>query len=313
MSIFTDLDGLELNFVDIGSSGQTDQSWSKVKSIIRYVGFDPNEEECIVQNSTHSEFRSAIYLPYAIHAYTGKGLLFKTRDKYCYSLLKPNKQWLERFAFKNLFEVVEEEWINVKALKEINLTNFQPDILKIDVQGLELDILSSDPEFMNSIFCLETENGFVENYIGETTFADMSRFLSNLGFIMFDINVNHRIPRDNCLSSCSLPKSQILWAESMWLKDYISLNNSGLFDSLGMNSIQARKTLIICAVKGCFDYGFELAELFMTKKLISYSEYEQLSDVSCWSSLYSNTDAVLPKKKTIPNNILGKLIRRMGG
>ncbi len=98
------------------------------------------------------------------------------------------------------------------------------------MQGLELPILSKAGHLLESAFYVETESGFTENYVGETTFSQMDGFMQSNGFLMFDINVNHRISRNNRFKEHSTGKERILWAEAVWLKDYVALDRQGKFD-----------------------------------------------------------------------------------
>lgn len=278
-----DIQNSGITLVDIGSSGSLDAKWTPIKDLIDLVGFDPNEEECRRQNNLPSQYRSSVFLPYAVHGKDGVETLYKTRSIYCYSLLKPNKQWLDRFAFHDLFDVQEEYPISVRAIDQIEeLKSYSPDVIKIDVQGLELPILSKAGRYLDSAFYVETETGFTANYEGETTFAELDRFMQANGFLMFDINPDHRISRNNQLKNKPTGREQILWAEAVWLKDYVALDRQGKFDELGVDQIKAKKVLVLCALQRCYDFGFELAEFFARKGLISARELAGLETADGW-------------------------------
>lgn len=278
-----------INLIDIGSSGSLDAKWNPLKQIINLVGFDPNKDECERQNKLPSDYKSSTFLPYAVHGRNGVEMLYKTRSIYCYSLLKPNKQWLDRFSFHDLFDLVGEEPIPVKSIDEIEeLKGFAPDVVKIDVQGLELPILRKAGPLLESAFYLETETGFTENYVGETTFSQLDEFMRANGFLMFDINVNHRISRNNPLKECPTGGEQILWAEAVWLKDYVALDKEGKFEPKNFTERKVKKILILCALQRCYDYGLELAEFFHRKGLLPKQELDVLSRTEAWELNKSN-------------------------
>lgn len=273
-----------LNLIDIGSSGSLDDKWSPIKDLINLVGFDPNKEECIRQNSLPSQYKSSRFLPYAVHGRDGTEILYMTDSIYCYSLLKPNKKWLDRFSFHALFDVKGEEPISVKAIANVEeLNNFSPDIIKIDVQGLELPILKNAGCLLDSVFYVETETGFTQNYVGETTYSQLDTFMRENGFLMFDINTNHRISRNNQFKDAPTGKEQILWAEAVWLKDYVELDRQGKFDVSHFDDEKVRKILVLCALQGCYDYGYELAEFFERKGLLARSDLDHLRKPSAWA------------------------------
>ncbi len=277
------LQNVGVNLIDIGSSGSLDAKWAPIKELINLVGFDPNKEECERQNKLPSPYRHSTFLPYAVHGKDGVETLYKTRSIYCYSLLKPNKEWLDRFAFHELFDVQGEEPIPVRAIHKIEeLNGFSPDVIKIDVQGLELPILSDAGHLLESAFYVETETGFTENYVGETTFSQLDGFMRANGFLMFDINVNHRISRNNRFKESPSGMEQILWAEAVWLKDYIGLDRQGRFDALNFSEHKVKKVLALCALQQCYDYGLELAEFFHRKGLLSKHELDALGNLDAW-------------------------------
>lgn len=305
-----DLKAIGINFVDLGSSGSLDPKWESVRPIINYIGFDPNEEECLRQNTLPTEFRSARYLPYAVDSVTCERTLYKTKSIYCYSLLNPDQQWLERFSFSDLFKIIDEIPIQAVGISEIaELRGISVDILKIDVQGIELRILKNAGRLLDNTFYLETENGFTRNYTGENTYAELDEFLRESGFLMFDINTDHRIPRKNIFAKHPTGKEQILWAESVWLKDYIGLDRHGKFEKLQISRDDAKKALVICAIQGCIDFGYELADFFKLKQLISKAEFDNLSKSSDWAFLISSKQKI----KSTPEesyrlNALAKLL-----
>ena len=290
----TELHSDGINLIDIGSSGSLDAKWAPIKDLINLVGFDPNKAECERQNELPSQYKSSTFLPYAVHGKDSVETLYMTRSIYCYSLLKPNKQWLDRFSFHDLFDVQGEESIPVRAIDKIEeLKQLFPDVIKIDVQGLELPILSKAGHLLESAFYVETETGFTENYVGETTFSQLDGFMQRNGFLMFDINVNHRISRNNRFKEHHTGKEQILWAEAVWLKDYVGLDRQGKFDPKGFTEKKIKKILTLCALQQCYDYGFELAEFFHRKGLLSKQELEVLGTSAAWD-VHESGVAVAP-------------------
>lgn len=312
-----ELQNAGINLIDIGSSGSLDAKWAPIKELINLVGFDPNREECERQNKLPSQYKSSNFLPYAVHGKDGVETLYMTRSIYCYSLLKPNKPWLDRFSFHDLFDVQGEESISVRAIDKIEeLKSLSPDVIKIDVQGLELPILSKAGHLLEDAFYVETESGFTENYVGETTFSQMDRFMQDNGFLMFDINTNHRISRNNCFKDSPTGREQILWAEAVWLKDYIGLDRQGKFDTSTFGEQKVKKVLTLCALQQCYDYGFELADFFYQKGLLPKQDLDALSAPDAWDVHGANgtlllVDPAVSSKIKLIANLLNLLPRRL--
>lgn len=298
-----DLQNAGVNLIDIGSSGSLDAKWAPIKELINLVGFDPNKEECERQNKLPSQYKSSNFLPYAVHGHNSVETLYMTRSIYCYSLLKPNKQWLDRFSFHDLFDVKGEESIHVRAIDKIDeLKSFLPDVIKIDVQGLELPILSKAGHLLDSAFYVETETGFTQNYVGETTFSQLDAFMQANGFLMFDINTNHRISRNNRFKDSPTGREQILWAEAVWLKDFVGLDRQGKFDPKAFSEQKVKKILTLCALQQCYDYGLELAEFFHRKGLLSQQELDALSVIEAWD-IHGENGAALMNNPPVSSKI----------
>jgi FkbM family methyltransferase len=280
------------NFIDIGCSGNLDSKWTPINHIINLYGFDPNKEECERLSGIPHSFNSATYLPYAIADTDGERQLYKTTSISFYSLLEPNKNWIKRFNFDHLFKVKGFEEVPTRKLTSIpELQNLDVDIIKVDSQGLDLAILSNATPLLDRIIYLEAEPGFTENYVGENTYAQIDSFLRANGFLLFDLKLN-RIPRKNLIGASDKVKAQLLWCESVWLKDYIQLEGKKEVKSL--TRAKALKSLILCGMVGCYDFGYELAEFFNSKSLVSQDELTMLKDVDNWVIVKKEEETVPP-------------------
>ncbi|MEO8414421.1 MAG: FkbM family methyltransferase [Ginsengibacter sp.] len=272
-----------INFIDIGSSGSLNSKWESLEPYINLVGFDPNKEECERMAMLPHNFKSLKYLPYAVAGDDGEHTLYKTKSIYCYSLLEPNTKWLNRFSFADLFETTGKELVKTVVLDGVeDLKDLDVDVIKTDTQGLELPILKNAESILDKAFFVETETGFVENYIGETTYAEIDLFMRSKGFLLFDMNTNHRVSRNNHFKEEPSNAEQILWCEATWMKDYQTLIQNGRMNVDSLSREKALKILIICALQRCLDYGYELAVFFNLLKLIDTKELKYLEDKNNW-------------------------------
>lgn len=268
-----------INLIDLGASGTLSRYWRPLKKLINLYAFEPNKEECQRLAAASHSFASTTYIPIAVAGTSGAYTLYKTKNMFCWSLLEPNHPWLSRFAYHDLFTVEGTSTLHTTTLEEAEeLKGINIDAIKCDTQGLELPILNSSPNIVNNCFIMEIETGFVENYRDETTFQQIAEFMRKNDFLLFDINTNHRISRNNRFSRDTL-NQQILWCESTWMKDYIAIENK---QGLNIDRTKALKSLMLCANHGCIDYGFELATLFHKKHLLSDKEFETLKNKKSW-------------------------------
>lgn len=307
-----------IDFIDIGSSGNLDAKWKNLEPYINLIGFDPNEDECRRMSALPHNFRSLKYLPYAIAGDEGEHTLYKTKSIYCYSLLEPDTNWLNRFSYGDLFEVKGMERINTVLLSKVEaLKNFDVDIIKTDTQGLELPILSNAGDLLDKGFLIETETGFVENYKGETTYAEIDLFMKSKDYLLFDLNINHRIPRNNHFKQESTGREQIMWCEATWMKDYVSLSEKGLINSNSLNREKVLKVLVICGLQGCIDFGYELAILFNRLNLLDSKDLIALKDKDAWLVKEAGEKSPLitdkPFTKETKSNLISTMLRLLPG
>ena len=270
-----EIEKVGIHFLDLGCSGSLDEKWSGLFSFLHYTGFDPNVEECKRLGDQPHRFKEARYLPYAIHGKKGRYTMHKTESIYCYSLLRPNTPWLNRFSFSDLFNETGTEPVLCTTLDDLaREEGLKADVMKLDTQGLELPILQSGNEVLKNAICVETETGFMQNYVGETTYAQIDEFMRSKGFLMFDLSP-HQVGRKNFLSEHG--KHQPIWCESIWLFDFIGQKRTPPRE-------QAMKALTICRALKYSDYGFELALYFNERGVLTSDELAHLSKAESWEA-----------------------------
>jgi FkbM family methyltransferase len=272
---------VSLNLIDLGASGDSNPYWERLESVTNLFGFDPNREECERLNIKASRFRTHNFLPYAITGTTGEFTLHKTKSMYCWSLLQPNTSWLRRFQFGAEFEVEGTEAIPGVRLDDVKeLNGVDIDVLKVDTQGLELPILKAGERLLRNTIMIETETGFVKNYIGETTFDELAAYMKARGFGLFHINSTRQQPRANALAAFG-DNEELLWCEAIWFRDYKNPACQAVLQELTRE--KALKALCLYASHGCLSFGYEMAELFAGKGLLSASELQVLgSGPAAW-------------------------------
>lgn len=281
LSLFPEIEREGIDFLDIGCSGRLNHRWKALFQLLNYVGFDPNKEECQRLSKLPSPYKNAHFSPYAIAGDVGQAVMHLTESPLCYSILRPRHQWLRRFSFYNLFNEIGKSTVNCTTLNYLaENEGLRADIIKLDTQGLELPILRSASTVLSDTFCVETETGFVENYVGETVAAEVDEFMRDNGFLLFDIKI-HRVGRANRFAQQS--RQQPLWCESLWMRDY-KASESWDIDVPPPSRTQATRALYICKTLNFPDYGFELARDFHSQGLLNDRELALLSDSRIWVS-----------------------------
>ena len=272
------LKGEKINCLDVGSIGGIRGFLEPFKEVIKFYGFEPDPLECKKLNDVFGS-ELTMFLPYAISSNSTKKKFYVTKDPECSSLLVPDSNHLNRFVFFEKFEVIKILEVECCPLQEINeLKNVEFDIIKVDAQGMDLDILKSAPGFVDSAFLIEVEPAFSQNYFNEYTIGEMINFMKDNGFKMIQIQP-HMISRNNKFSEYD-NNGEILWAETLWIKDYIEIFKNT--NQIVLTKSKAIKALLICSILEMYSYGFELAKFLYEHKIIDQKEYEFLDNINFW-------------------------------
>lgn len=172
-----------IRLIDVGARGGIDKRWEPYYNLLEVRAFEPDPEECTALNS--KQYPYAIkFIPVALGAQDGKqATLFVCRNPGCSSLLPPNQELCLRYPYGEYMEVVSKKEIKIKRM-DIVCRHFEPDVIKIDTQGTELDILIGSGRLLDCALAVELEVGFVQQYIGQVLFSEVDSFMRQQGFTL---------------------------------------------------------------------------------------------------------------------------------
>ena len=146
------------------------------------VAFEPDPVECgrLNKQSWPYDIR---FLPNALGSQDGtSATLHITKKPGCSSLLKPNYDLCNQFEFGSNMEIVGQYPMTLSRLDTV--CDVQPDMLKVDTQGTELDILQGAGRLLDRVMAVELEVEFVPQYEGQALFADIDAFMRSKGFML---------------------------------------------------------------------------------------------------------------------------------
>ncbi len=169
--------------VDIGANpidGDPPYKNLLASGLCRVTGFEPQQEALAQLNAAKSA--NETYLPFVVGD-GGKGDLHLCRYSGWTSLLRPRQAALEVFPyFKRPAEVVETIPVDTTRLDDIEaLDDF--DMLKIDVQGAELDVFRNGREKLKNAVAIQTEISFIALYENQAGFGEIDTELRAQGFV----------------------------------------------------------------------------------------------------------------------------------
>ncbi len=115
--------------------------------------------------------------PVALGSIEGDALMNVTDSVDSSSLLAPAKASYRDFGAK----AVAQEGVRVSKLDDyvVKKSLPWPDLIKLDVQGYELDVLRSAPSCLSRVTALISEVSFQEYYVGQPLFHELVKFCAS--------------------------------------------------------------------------------------------------------------------------------------
>ena len=188
---------VNLNFLEIGARGNV-KDFHNFETIINYYGFEPD----IVAFSKKQALLAEV--PFAKVKLFCEGVCTETQYKQgpcflnvtshegCSSLLEPNFDLIREFAgyrhgdpnkaFKDNFSIKETTPISARCLHHFFPEGLsRPDIIQIDIQGLEIDILR-ESEIINDCILIDIELEVLELYKDQVLLKEALSFFEEKGY-----------------------------------------------------------------------------------------------------------------------------------
>lgn len=162
---------------------------------MNYIGFEPDERSSSELVSKKNYCKNYTIYKYVVSDAKGDINLNFCRKPQVSSIYTPNKKFINLFPDSIRFDVLEKKILEAKKLDDINIYN--PDFVKLDIQGGELKALFGGKKTIESSFGLELEVEFLPLYDDQPLFGDISSFLSKKGFEFIDFVNLCRWERDS--------------------------------------------------------------------------------------------------------------------
>jgi len=189
----------------------------------RVVGFEPVQVECDKLNA--GKHKNRTYLPYFI----GDGserTFHQTNFSMTSSLFEPDTEFLKRFNnLEELTRVVETSKVKTSRMDDIpEITNI--DLLKIDIQGAELEAFRGAPRLLKDAVMVWTEVEFVPMYKNQPLYGDVDAELRKSGLMFHTfVGLSGRAYKPLAPGGDINAKvNQMLWGDAIYIKDIMRLD-----------------------------------------------------------------------------------------
>jgi FkbM family methyltransferase len=193
------------------------------QGLCHVTGFEPQESALheLIQRKGPLE----TYLPQVLGA-GGLATLNVCQYSGWTSLLRPSTAALNVFPqFQPNAKVLEQ--IQVLTHKLDDISEVRPfDLLKIDVQGAEMDVFHGATEHLKNAVAIQTEISFIALYDNQPTFGQVDVYLRTLGFVPHGFVDIKRWPIAPLEFHGSAQQSvhQLLEADIVYVKDFVHLD-----------------------------------------------------------------------------------------
>lgn len=172
-----------LVFVDVGAEGGLQEKWLPHMADLEIVFVEPSHHAAGVLRQCWPQAR---VIEVALLDQPGQRSLNVTRLRGCTSLLEPDLEVLKRWTIAPAFDVIDRVDVRCDRYDQLYATGAVPlpDILKIDVQGVEYEVLEGFGDLLHDVVAIELEAQFYSVYKGQKLLNEIVAYLFDYGLTL---------------------------------------------------------------------------------------------------------------------------------
>ncbi|WP_424894954.1 FkbM family methyltransferase [Tepidimonas sp. HKU79] len=227
------------------------------------VGFEPDEAECAnVQKAYELRGWPSQFHPYYIGDGTQR-VFHVTSWGQTASLYKPNESLLGNY--QNLLELTRLQRTMRVETVALDTLRCPCDLLKIDVQGAELDVLQHAQYTLKQALMVWLEVEFLPLYQEQPLFADVDGFMRSQGFSFFTFDYfGSRLLRDAPHKVPQL-RTQQLWADVIYIRPIASWSQ--------MTTLELKKLAALLEMIGAGDHVAAVLRILQARGIDIVGDY----------------------------------------
>lgn len=215
-------------FLDIGGRGGVHPIIEGLGPLAKVASFDADPSACVQSPTQVSSDAAKLQVyPYALGRVSGSALLHITKNPAASSLLQPDPHYVERYKVTPAESTGRTLNVHLRSLDELisgedaGLSWYDAELIKLDVQGGELDVLLGASETIKratvAVFC---EVEFFQLYESQPLFSDVEKYLRGQGFSFFGFyNSSYKSTRRINKDESPLVRERLYWADAVFFKD----------------------------------------------------------------------------------------------
>jgi len=193
-------DGQLLVLVDVGGLGGILPEWDGLSDRILPIIFEPNAAEANPLRDQIGRYGNGqgMVIQKGLAAVRGPRTLRITKSVACSTVQTPDQAALANYSIAPAFEVTATKVVECSRYDALyqNGEVPRPDVVKIDVQGLEYDVLLGFGELLSVCLAIQVESQFYQIYHGQKLFGDIIDLLSRFGLVLRRIVPSHHFDGD---------------------------------------------------------------------------------------------------------------------
>ena len=182
-----------IHYIDIGARDLSFALWSEPEENFSCIAFEPDlkEFEKLSKSKDSFGFKELLILPYGISNKQGFKKLYITKQPGCSSFKKPIEKFDEKFGRDGNFIIDHEIEVNVNtldyAIEDNNIAQDASFIMKIDVEGGELDCLKGFEKNIDKLLFAQVEVNFLNYREGQNSAGSILDFFRVHNFNLISI------------------------------------------------------------------------------------------------------------------------------
>ena len=182
-----------LVFVDVGANvGDTCRRMKTEFPNATVYAFEPVPDVVETLRTAAAGMSDVHVIAAAVGSSEGPAQMVVTRNRWCSSVLEPDGRaleyyddWCEAEARVGVPMVTLDAWARREGVKKV-------DVLKVDVQGLELEVLRGAEGLLRSgVGAVICETQLIEEYQGAATLSAIEPFMRACGFVLHQVHAIH--------------------------------------------------------------------------------------------------------------------------